>query len=123
VTVAGGVLTTCTAGSACSTAAAPRSSRAVAIRSCKVRSRAERAASSGEDAAATPAVGSPAWSRRVGEGGTGLGLAIVNRLVTSDGGGVELAEAPGGGLEAVVRLPLATAGTGATQPAPAVSRG
>jgi signal transduction histidine kinase len=63
------------------------------------------------------------WSRRVGEGGTGLGLAIVNRLVTSDGGEVELAEAPGGGLEAVVRLPLATARTGATQPAPAASRG
>jgi signal transduction histidine kinase len=46
------------------------------------------------------------WSRRTSEGGTGLGLAIVERLVTSDGGEVELLEASGGGLDAVVRLPL-----------------
>lgn len=37
--------------------------------------------------------------------GTGLGLAVVHRLVTGDGGTVELREAPGGGLDAVVRLP------------------
>jgi signal transduction histidine kinase len=35
-------------------------------------------------------------------GGTGLGLAIVHRLVTSDGGTVELTDTPGGGL--TVRL-------------------
>ena len=33
-----------------------------------------------------------------------LGLAIVRRLVEADGGEVELAEAPGGGLDAIVRL-------------------
>ena len=36
--------------------------------------------------------------------GTGLGLAIVHRLVTADGGTVELLEARGGGLDAVIRL-------------------
>jgi signal transduction histidine kinase len=37
--------------------------------------------------------------------GTGLGLAVVRRLVEADGGSVTLRDAPGGGLEAVVRLP------------------
>jgi signal transduction histidine kinase len=36
--------------------------------------------------------------------GSGLGLAIVKRLVETDGGTVELREAPGGGLDAVIRL-------------------
>jgi signal transduction histidine kinase len=36
--------------------------------------------------------------------GTGLGLAVVHRLVTADGGTVELRDAPGGGLEAVITL-------------------
>ena len=37
--------------------------------------------------------------------GTGLGLAIAHRLVTADGGELELREAARGGLDAVVRLP------------------
>jgi len=36
--------------------------------------------------------------------GTGLGLAIVHRLVTADGGTVELLEGPAGGLDAAIRL-------------------
>jgi signal transduction histidine kinase len=43
------------------------------------------------------------WRSRDGEG-SGLGLAIVRRLVEQDGGSVELLEAPGHGVEAVVRL-------------------
>ena len=41
-------------------------------------------------------------------GGTGLGLAIVRALVEASGGGVGLAEADGGGLEAVAWFPVAT---------------
>jgi signal transduction histidine kinase len=44
------------------------------------------------------------WRANPAEGGSGLGLAIVERLVASDGGRVELREAPGGGLDAVVIL-------------------
>lgn len=40
-------------------------------------------------------------------GGSGLGLSIVRRLVTADGGDVELAARPGGGTDAVVRLAVA----------------
>jgi signal transduction histidine kinase len=44
------------------------------------------------------------WRAGSGAGGSGLGLAIVRRLVEADDGEVELADAPGGGLDAVVRL-------------------
>ena len=37
--------------------------------------------------------------------GTGLGLAIVHRLVTADGGTIELREAARGGLDVVISLP------------------
>jgi signal transduction histidine kinase len=38
-------------------------------------------------------------------GGTGLGLAIVHRLVTSDGGTIDLSDTPGGGLTVRLNLP------------------
>jgi len=44
------------------------------------------------------------WRAGTGPAGSGLGLAIVRRLVEADGGEVELAAAPGGGTDAVVRL-------------------
>jgi signal transduction histidine kinase len=44
------------------------------------------------------------WRAGSGGGGSGLGLAIVRKLVEADAGEVELAEAPGGGLDAIVRL-------------------
>jgi signal transduction histidine kinase len=45
------------------------------------------------------------WRRQETGDGSGLGLAIVRRLVERDGGSVELRDAPGGGLDAVVHLP------------------
>ena len=43
--------------------------------------------------------------RTNGPAGTGLGLAIVHRLVTADGGTVELSDTPGGGLTVTLDLP------------------
>jgi signal transduction histidine kinase len=45
--------------------------------------------------------------RTSGASGTGLGLAIVHRLVTADGGSVELSDTPGGGLTVALDLPSA----------------
>jgi signal transduction histidine kinase len=44
------------------------------------------------------------WRSGSGGGHSGLGLAIVRKLVEADEGEVELADAPGGGLDAIVRL-------------------
>jgi len=44
------------------------------------------------------------WRAGSPGGGTGLGLAIVHRLVTADGGEVELREADAGGLDVVITL-------------------
>jgi signal transduction histidine kinase len=44
------------------------------------------------------------WRAGSGAGGSGLGLAIVKRLVAADEGEVELGEAAGGGVDAVIRL-------------------
>ena len=44
------------------------------------------------------------WRGHESWDGSGLGLAIVRRLVSRDGGSVELTDAPGGGLEVIVRL-------------------
>jgi signal transduction histidine kinase len=46
--------------------------------------------------------------RRPRFGGSGLGLAIVRKLVVADGGDVRLDEADGGGVDAVVRYPVAS---------------
>jgi signal transduction histidine kinase len=44
------------------------------------------------------------WRGRSGGGGSGLGLAIVRKLADADAATVALEEAPGGGLDAVLRL-------------------
>ena len=44
---------------------------------------------------------------RSGTGGNGLGLAIVHRLATANGAEIALRETPGGGLNVVLRLPVA----------------
>ncbi len=50
-------------------------------------------------------------SRTRAAGGAGLGLSIVAAIVAAHRGTVELANSPGGGLRATVRLPLAGAPT------------
>ena len=47
------------------------------------------------------------WRAGTGGGGSGLGLAIAQRLVKADDGDIVLRDVPGGGLEAIVRLPPA----------------
>ena len=47
------------------------------------------------------------WRASADEGGFGLGLPIVQRLVHADGGEIELRPRDGGGLNVVVRLPVA----------------
>ena len=44
------------------------------------------------------------WRAGSGDGGSGLGLAIVRKLAEADAATVVLDEAPGGGLDAVLRL-------------------
>ena len=44
------------------------------------------------------------WRAGTGGGGSGLGLAIVRKLAEADAATVTLDEAPGGGLDAVLRL-------------------
>ena len=46
-------------------------------------------------------------SRNRGTGGVGLGLTIARRAIEEQGGTLTLANRPGGGLRAVIRLPLA----------------
>jgi signal transduction histidine kinase len=45
-------------------------------------------------------------SRARNTGGAGLGLAIVQTLARAHGGTVEITDAPGGGAEVRVHLPL-----------------
>jgi signal transduction histidine kinase len=47
------------------------------------------------------------WRGDTSTPGTGLGLAIVDRLIAASGGSLRLADAPGGGLQVMVRLPVA----------------
>jgi signal transduction histidine kinase len=54
--------------------------------------------------------------------GTGLGLAICHKSITAHGGKLSVRDAPGGGAEVVVRIPLVVASPAAPS-APAVAGG
>jgi len=45
-------------------------------------------------------------ARNQDEGGTGLGLAIAQSIVQAHGGEITLANRPGGGLRASIKLPI-----------------
>ena len=49
--------------------------------------------------------GDPSRNRK--SGGTGLGLAIAKAICERSGGSIQVANRPGGGVEAIVRIPLA----------------
>ncbi|MER5206091.1 HAMP domain-containing sensor histidine kinase [Streptomyces sp. NPDC002825] len=57
-----------------------------------------------------------------GRSGSGLGLAIVKQLVTDDGGGVALRDAPGGGLCVRIVLRTVAEGTRWISPRPGAPR-
>jgi signal transduction histidine kinase len=68
----------------------------------------------GVDPAERERIFEPLYSLR---GGSGLGLAVVRRIAAESGWSVEVADAPGGGAEFRVRVPLAAgapAASGAT---------
>jgi signal transduction histidine kinase len=60
----------------------------------------------GLSGAALRRVFEPYFPTRAERGGSGLGMAIVHRIVTEHGGEVRLGDAPGGGAEVVLRLPV-----------------
>jgi signal transduction histidine kinase len=49
-------------------------------------------------------------SRSRDTGGTGLGLTIARNIAENHGGSLTLVNHPGGGLEAILRLPVKSAG-------------
>lgn len=76
----------------------------------------------GVDPAHTEAVFERGWSTKsaTGPGGRGLGLALVRQTVRRHGGTLTVTEAPGGGAEFGVRMPLPTVGA-TSEPMPPVT--